>query len=140
MKKLLIALAAGSTIGLAAPAAAQFGTQTNVNAGGGVGIDNRIAQLETRLQAGIQSGAIDRTEARNLRTQLRALTRLQRQYSYNGLTQQERQDLQARLRTLRQQFRMADGGGNGRWADNDGDGYNDQGYANQGTYTGQRRL
>jgi hypothetical protein len=146
MKKLLIALAAGSAIAVTAPAAAQYGTQANVNARGAVGIDNRIAQLETRLQAGIQSGAIDRTEARNLRTQLRALTRLERQYSYNGLTQQERADLQTRLRTLRQQFRMADGGGNGRWADNDGDGYNDgyanqgypnQGYPNQGGYAGQ---
>jgi hypothetical protein len=146
MQKLLIALAAGSAIGLAAPAAAQYSTQANVNARGAVGIDQRIARLEDRLYEGIRSGAIDRTEARNLRTQLRALVRLERQYSRNGLTQQERADLQTRLRTLRQQFRMADGGGNGRWADNDGDGYNDgygnqgygnQGYPNQGGYAGQ---
>jgi hypothetical protein len=144
MKTLLIALGAVSAIALAAPAAAQYGSgqsapygngrygaQTNVNAGGSVGISNQIARLDERLYAGIQSGAIDRTEARNLRLQLRELTRLERQYSSNGLTQQERMDLQARLRNVRQQFRMADGGGNGRWADSDGDGYNDQGY-NQG--------
>jgi hypothetical protein len=142
MQKLLIALAAGSAIAVAAPAAAQYssqvGAQADVNARAGIGIERQIARLDERLYAGIQSGAIDRTEARNLRTQLRALNRVQTQYSRNGITQQERADLQARLRTLRQQFRMADGGGNGRWADNDGDGYNDQGvYTGQGTYSGQ---
>ena len=129
MQKLLIALTAASAAIVAAPAAAQYGTQTSVNAQAGMNIQNRIAQLETRLQAGIQSGAISRSEAVNLRTQLRALTRLERQYSRNGLTVQERQDLQQRLRTVRQQFRMADGGANGRWADNDMDGYTGQGGA-----------
>ncbi|HEX8654269.1 MAG TPA: hypothetical protein VF693_03485 [Allosphingosinicella sp.] len=135
MQKLLIAMtAAASAVALAAPATAQsgnaWGTQGNVNANVSANLDNRIAQLDTRLQAGIQSGAINRTEARNLRTQLRQLRRLQYQYSVNGLTQQERMDLQQRLRTVRQQFRLADGGGNGRWADNDRDDYN-------GGYTGQ---
>ncbi|HYJ30910.1 MAG TPA: hypothetical protein VEW25_11280 [Allosphingosinicella sp.] len=142
MNKLLIALTAGSAIAVAAPAAAQWGNQnqnqTDVNARAAANVETRIAQLETRLQAGIQSGAIDRTEARTLRTQVRALTRLQYQYSRNGLTQQERQDLQQRLRSVRQQFRLADGGGNGRWADNDDNYYPGQsGYPGQGGYTGQ---
>ena len=134
MKKLLIAMTAASAIAVAAPAAPQWGnqSQTSVNARAGANIETRIAQLETRLRAGIQSGAIDRTEARTLRMQLRELTRLQRQYRRNGLTQQERADLQQRLRSVRQQFRMADGGANGRWADND-DAY----YPGQGGYTGQ---
>jgi hypothetical protein len=119
MKKLLIALTAGSAIALSAPAAAQWGNQANVNAQAGANIDSRIAQLDARLQAGIQSGTIDRNEARTLRRQLRDLDRLERQYSRNGFTQQERMDLQQRLRSLRQQFRMADGGGNGRWRDDD---------------------
>jgi hypothetical protein len=129
--------AAASAVALAAPAAAQYstqnqwGTQRNVNANVGANLDARIAQLETRLQAGIQSGAIDRTEARNLRMQVRQLRRLQYQYGANGLSQQERMDLQQRLRTVRQQFRLADGGGNGRWADNDYDDYNN-GYTGQG--------
>ncbi|HEX8642915.1 MAG TPA: hypothetical protein VF702_03265 [Allosphingosinicella sp.] len=129
MKKLLILMAAGTAAIAAAPAAAQIGTQTNVNARAGVNIQNRIAQLETRLQAGIQSGAISRTEAQTLRREVRALTRLERQYSRNGLTQTERQDLQQRLRALRQQFRLADGGGNGQWADRDMDDYQGQGGA-----------
>jgi hypothetical protein len=125
MKKLLILMAAG-TAAIAAPAAAQtgnngyaYGNQNMVNAQASANIQSRIMQLETRLQAGIQSGAITRSEATNLRQQVRTLTRLERQYSRNGLTQAERQDLQQRLRAVRQQFRMADGGGNGQWADND---------------------
>lgn len=137
MKTLLIAMTAVSAIAVAAPAAAQWGNQNQVNANAGANIESRIAQLETRLQAGIQSGAIDRTEARTLRTQVRALSRLQYQYSRNGLTQQERQDLQQRLRSVRQQFRMADGGANGRWADNDDNYYPGQSYPGQGGYTGQ---
>jgi hypothetical protein len=140
MQKLLIAMTAVSAAALAAPAAAQsgnaWGTQGNVNANVSANLDGRIAQLETRLQAGIQSGAIDRTEARNLRMQVRQLRQLQYRYSANGLSQQERMDLQQRLRTLRQQFRVADGGGNGRWADNENDGYND-GYTGNNGYTGR---
>lgn len=145
MTKLFLAMTAASAFAFAAPAAAQYGNQTNVNAQAGANIDMRIAQLETRLQAGLQSGAITQTEARSLRQQVRSLRQLERQYARNGLTVQERQDLQMRLRTLRQQFRMADGGGNGRWAENDDqDGYygngNGNGYAygngkvNDGTY------
>jgi len=140
MKKFLIAMTAVSAIAVSAPAAAQWGNQNqaNVNGRAGMNIETRIAQLETRLQAGIQSGAINRIEARNLRTQLRQLSRLHHQYARNGLTQQERQDLQQRLRSVRQDFRMADGGGNGRWADNDDDRYPGQsGYPDQGGYTGQ---
>ena len=120
MKKLLTLMIAGTALAAAAPAAAQYqnqgygnqgyGTQGYANAGGTVGIANRIAQLDARLQAGIQAGVIDRTEARSLRMQIRQLQRLERQYSYNGLTQAERADLQQRLRAFRQDLRLADGG------------------------------
>ena len=110
MKTILLTMAAVGALATAAPAAAQYGYGSNVNAGGAVGISNRIAQLEARLQAGIQAGVIDRTEARSLRMELRQISRLERQYSYNGLTQAERQDLQMRLREFRQDLRLADGG------------------------------
>jgi hypothetical protein len=127
MRKLLIAMTAVSTLAVAAPAAAQWNNQNNVNANANIngGIDSRIARLDARIQAGVQSGAIDRTEARNLRMQLRELRRLDRQYSRNGYTQQERADIQMRVRTFRDQLRLADGGGNGY-------GYGNQGYGNQG--------
>ena len=123
MKKLLTAMTAVSALMAAAPAAAQTGyqqpynngynTNYNANANGAVGIENRLARIEARIQAGLQSGAIDQREARNLRWQLRQLSRLDRQYGRNGYTQAERADMQQRLRTFREQLRMADGGGNG---------------------------
>ena len=132
MKKLLTAAAALGALAVAAPSAAQYGYQNqnyaNANAGGVVGINNRIAQLDTRFRAGVQSGAITRAEAQNLRPQLRDLRRLERQYSVNGLTRAERQDLQARLRNLRQQVRLADNQRGERytpWQD-------DEGYYGQG--------
>jgi hypothetical protein len=75
----------------------------------------RIAQLEMRLQAGVQSGAISRQEAMPLRQQLRQLTRLERQYASGGINGQERGELQRRMRDLRQGIRRADGGNQARW-------------------------
>jgi hypothetical protein len=131
MKKLLIAATALGALAVAAPSAAQTANQGNynygnVNAGGAAGVQNRIARLEARIEAGVQSGAIDRREARTLRQQLRDLTRLERQYSRNGLTQQERTTLQQRVRAFRDQLAMADGRGNGQY------GSNNQGYTGQG--------
>lgn len=126
MNKVLLSMAAVGAIAAAAPSAAQY-ANTNVNAGGGVGIENRIARLEARIDAGVQAGTIDRTEARSLRQQLRDIRRLERQYSRNGLSQQERFDLQQRVRTFRDQLRLADGGRNNRYGSNWDDGYYGQG-------------
>jgi hypothetical protein len=132
MNKILLSMAAVGAIAVAAPAASQ--TWSNANAGGGMGISNRIAQLDARLQAGIQTGEISRTEARSLRMQVRQLQRLERRYSYNGLTQAERQDLQQRLRSLRQDIRTAD---NGRYdRDTRFGSWNDP-YYNNDVYTGR---
>jgi hypothetical protein len=140
MKKLFITAAALGALAIGAPASAQYSNNNNgysnqngygnANAGGTVGMDNRIARLDARIQAGIQSGAIDQREARSLRMQLNTITRLERQYSRNGLTQQERADLQQRVRAFRDQLSMADGGGNGQYGNNQG--YGNQGYGNQG--------
>jgi hypothetical protein len=131
MKKILLGMAAVSALAVGAPAAAQQypgsyqnngyqnngyqnnGYQNGYNANGS--LSARIGQLQTRLQAGVQSGAITRQEAMPIRQQLRQLMQLERQYSANGLTGQERSDLQQRMRYLRQQLRAADGGANGRY-------------------------
>jgi hypothetical protein len=121
MKKLLIA-AAVSALAFAVPAAAQTNHQSsawaNANARGGAGIQNRIARLDAQIDAGIRSGQISKSEARSLRQELRTLTRLERQYSRNGLTQQERMDLRTRVQSFRQNLRLAGGGGYGtdQWA------------------------
>jgi hypothetical protein len=152
MNRILLSMAAVGAIAVAAPAAAQSGYGNNGNngygnngyqngyggnsdAGGAMGISNRIAQLDARLSAGVQSGDINRTEARELRMQVRELQRLERQYSYNGLTQSERQDLQQRLRALREDIRTAD---NGRYdRDSRYGSNNDPYYDNGGAYTGR---
>jgi hypothetical protein len=131
MNKLLLSMAAVGAIAVAAPAASQ--SWSNSNAGGGMGISNRIAQLDARLSAGIQSGEINRSEARSLRMQVRQLQRLEQQYSYNGLTQSERQDLQQRLRELREDIRMAD---NGRYDRDTRYGWDDR-YDNDNGYSGR---
>ncbi|HEX8512428.1 MAG TPA: hypothetical protein VF688_04905 [Allosphingosinicella sp.] len=140
MNKLLLSMAAIGAIAVAAPAASQNWSNTNVNAnaGGGMGISNRIAQLDARISAGIASGEISRTEARHLRMELRQLRQLERQYSYNGLTQTEREDLRMRLRDLREDVRIADNGRYDRdtrysWDDRyDNNGGHNGGYAGQG--------
>jgi hypothetical protein len=133
MKKILLSMAAVGALAAAAPAMAQtgyYGTNINTSAG----ISDRVAQLEARLNAGIQTGVISRTEARELRMDLRDLRRLERQYSYGGFTAAERQDLRTRLRTLREDIRLAD---NGRYdRDNRYGRWNDP-YYNNDVYTGQ---
>lgn len=152
MKTLLFALAATSALAISAPATAQYGAQANVYSGqnayaGQPGMDNRIAQLDSQLQAGLQNGAITNAEARPIRMQIRQLARLERQYAADGVSQRERQDLQSRIRYIRDQLRAADGRGNGRYgtsadgnygngyANNYGNGYGyNNGYANQVSY------
>jgi hypothetical protein len=109
MKKIIIALAATTAIAAAAPAAAQYSAQANTN------IQLRTDQLQSQLQAGVQAGSITRAEAEPLRAQLRTLTQLERQYSRNGLTVQERTELRSRSQSLRQGIRMAIRNGDSRY-------------------------
>lgn len=137
MKTLLTAITAITALAAAAPAAAQYDNRpydnrdVYANARGGAGIETRIARLEARIQAGVQSGEISRSEARTLRSRLREITRLERQYSRNGLSQQEHADLRQRVRSFREELRLAGGYGygNDRYGANDDyeDGYYGQG-------------
>ena len=135
MKKMLISVAALSGIGIAAPVAAQYpiANQNGSSVEAGANLSARIAHLQTRMQTGVQSGAITRQEARPLRQQLRQLTQLERRYSRDGLTRQERTDLQQRIRPLRQDLRMADGRAHGR-DDQPEQWDRDDGYAQNGRY------
>ena len=99
MKTIILALAATSALGLAAPAAAQTGGYANAS--------GQVGQIQAQLQAGVRSGAITRAEAMPLRQQLRELTRLERMYAAGGFSRAERRDLQQRARMLRQEIRLA---------------------------------
>jgi hypothetical protein len=142
MNKLLFAMTAVGALAVAAPAVAQTGYATGYNdpygynARGDAGIDARLAQLEARLNADISAGAISRSDERRLRAQIAGLRRIEWQYSRNGLSASERMDLQQRLRSVRDQFRMADRGyGDDRY------GWNDRGdtrYGNNDAYYDDR--
>jgi hypothetical protein len=117
MKRTLLMISAATALCAAAPAAAQYQTYSNANQGygnayaaGTVGIDNRIAQLDARLNAGIQSGAISGSEARVLRRDLSYLVRVEQQYGRDGMSQAERRDLRQRIRMLHARIRDADAG------------------------------
>jgi len=127
MRKSIFLFAAVSAFAAAAPAAAQYYAPQRYS--GQVGIDNsydvRIAQLQSRLDAGVQAGTIDPREAWRLRREMTDLARLEQRYSYNGLTESERYDLQRRLRAVRQDMRVADNGG---WDRYERYGYDDRSY------------
>ena len=112
MRKILFAMTAVSALAIAAPAAAQFERQFEVRSDAEfeARLDTGIDRFEQRIDAGIDAGTIDSAEARRLSREMRTLTRLQRQYARDGYTQRERAELITRLRTLRQEIRMADGG------------------------------
>ena len=105
MKKALFAMAAVGAIAAAAPASAQ-----NADLYGGANFSNRLVQIDSRIEAGLRAGTITTSEARALREELREVRRLERRYSRNGLTREERFDLQARIRDLRQDVRVAASG------------------------------
>jgi hypothetical protein len=137
MKKILLTLAAIPAATMAVEASAQ--TYANTNAS--VNIQNRIANLEARLNAGAQAGAFNRSEYSALTNRLMQLRNLERQYSYNGLTQAERRTLQTQIRTLRDQMRTAGGTGWANrygWSDRDLDAYGNNGnaYGNNGNAYG----
>jgi hypothetical protein len=135
--KRFLTLTALCALGVAAPATAQY---VNVNAGGTAGVYNRIAQLETALQADIRAGVITRSESYRLSRQIRDLRVTADLYARNGFSQRERMDLQARFRTVRQNLRLADNGRLDRygsrddnWSGSDWDSnYRDNGYNDRG--------
>lgn len=130
MNKYIMTILAAPVIAAATPAAAQNypSAQGHYNNQGNENLTARIDQLRVRLQAGVQNGSITRREASPIREQIRQVNQLERQYRVNGLSPQERADLQQRVRFVRQQLRAADNGANGRYAQwETEDGYN-QGY------------
>jgi len=141
MKHLFLGCAAAAVAMIASPAAAQDYPEPNQGYANPYGVGNstyannsiamRIGQLRARLQEGVQNGSITRREARPIRQQINQLASLERQYGFNGLSRQERADLQQRIRLVRQALRRADDGAQGRysqWDREDGygwDGRND---------------
>jgi len=68
-------------------------------------INQRQANLDRRIDRGIQTGALSRREAGRLRGEFNALARLEQNYRRGGLTQWERADLDRRFDRLAAQIR-----------------------------------
>ncbi|MGK6318142.1 hypothetical protein [Sphingomonas sp. DT-204] len=78
-------------------------------------INARQARLDARIDQGIRSGALNRAEAARLRTDFRALARLERRYRVNGLSLAERRDLDRRFDALSARIRVQKHDRNHRW-------------------------
>jgi hypothetical protein len=117
MTDLYLGIAAFLLLALAAPAAAQYAPnhQNHYSNGANASFSVRIDQLRARLQAGVQNGSITRRQAAPIREQVR------QRPAWNASTAStaspvRKADLQQRVRMVRQQLRVADNGGNGRYA------------------------
>jgi hypothetical protein len=97
MNKFLAMAVAASALAVAAPASAQSWQSIN----------QRQANLDARIDAGVRSGDLTRNEAARLRGEFRELARLEARYraSY-GLSPAERRDLDMRFDRLSAQIRF----------------------------------
>ena len=107
MRKTLCLLTAVSALCMAGPAAAQYRDYRG-GYGADASFDARIDSLQARLDAGLRAGTITSREGWMLRRQIRDLRRVEARYSMNGFSPWERSDLNARLRSVRQEIRVAD--------------------------------
>lgn len=96
-KRLHIALAGAAALALTAGAA---------SAQAWMSINDRQAQLDQRIDAGVRSGDLSRQEAMRLRSEFRQLANVEAQYRANGLSPGERADLDRRFDRLAMQVRM----------------------------------
>ena len=105
MKTLIAALAAVTTVtAFAAPAAAQsYGRHDQgryEQNRGAYNLNQRQAQLNSRIEVGVRRGMITRREAADLRGQSYEIARLEARYRVNGLNSRERADLDRRFDRL----------------------------------------
>jgi hypothetical protein len=139
MKKFLIAAAGLSALTVATPAAAQWNGQPQ---GYGYGYNNRdqhglirsyivrADQLRQRIERLDSRDRISEREARRLRQDAAELQRRVRAYANNGLTSNERRDLDYRIARLQQRIQMdrRDGRNGNRdgWIDQNRNGIDDR--------------
>src|SRR5690242_18984232 len=115
MRKLLAMAVAAGALAVAAPASAQVWQSIN----------QRQAQLDARIDAGIRDGSLTRQEAFRMRDEFNDLARLEARYRADGLSYGERADLDRRFDALSQQIRY-------QRNDDQTRGDNDRGYGRGG--------
>lgn len=113
MNKIILTLAAVSTLAVAGAASAQPGYNGPGRdfrppvAAPGASINARQAMLAQRIDMGVRNGSLNRREADRLRVELRNIQRLEAQFrrSGNGLDRREIAQLDNRLDRLSTQVR-----------------------------------
>ena len=131
MTRISIKFAALAALAAATPAAAQWGVSSSVD----------TQSLRAEIDAGVSRGDISSDEAYSLRSQLRGLVNLERQYARDGLSWSERNDLQQRAQGLRNEIAGASGygryddryGRSGAYGNGYGGTYNNGTYGNYGS-------
>ena len=139
MKKVLLSLAAVAAVSAALPAAAQpyghaYGQrgydQRGYDQRSWTPIEVRLERLHDRIQRGVQNGRLTRREAQGLRMEFRDLVQRERVYGRDGLSWQERADLEARFDRLSARIRWERRDDDRRYSrdDRDDDRYDRRGY------------
>lgn len=115
MRKIFVALAAASALGISAPAAAQhyggYASQGYGYAPQGYGqqsFGGLSQQFYGRIQAGMQQGRIDRQEARYLFGKVNQLAEQEQRLAYRGYGYDATQTLRVRARALERAIRKAE--------------------------------
>jgi Ni/Co efflux regulator RcnB len=109
MKRFLIPALAAVSLAAASPAAASAAPWSPIN--------ERQANLDQRIDAGVHNGSLTRMEAVRLRAQFRNLNRLEANYrrTGGGLSGWERADLNRRFDRLSAQIRVERHDRDHRW-------------------------
>lgn len=97
MKRTIMSLLATTVLASAVPAVA--------SAQQWVGVDQRQAQLDQRIEAGVRSGQLTRPEAGRLQAEFQDIVSLEARYRANGLSANERADLDRRFDELSARIR-----------------------------------
>ncbi len=98
MKRILLTLTALAAVS-AVPLAAQAQPWESIN--------QRQAKLEQRIDQGVRSGSLTRSEASRLRGEFRSIAHLEASYRRsNGLSMHERSDLDARFDRLSREIQV----------------------------------
>lgn len=84
-----------------------------------VSMERRKIQLDRRIDQGLRSGQLTRSEASRLRSEFDAIARVEYRYRSNGLSRWEQTDLNRRFDQLTTQIRFERTDGNRRYGSND---------------------
>lgn len=124
MKKLILAATALAALGAATPASAQLGgiftgdvLQRGLSGIFGSGGSARLERLDDRIEQAVRRGEISSEEARRLHVEFEQLRRLDRDLREDGLTRDERIELERRTDQLERRIEDARLNRGGRFKD-----------------------